>query len=134
MKDAYLGYNRHTASLITPAEGTKQFHEQVQVLTKNRSSLNTIFMVRVAGYEQSPESYESILRQPWVRLRRQWKVVLVDAKKAHDQIALLANNLGRLNNFDGNMLSAMQGSQLKPRKDSYLNKTSVSVIFDSHNY
>ena len=25
------------------AEGTKQFHEQVQVLTKNLSSLNTIY-------------------------------------------------------------------------------------------
>ena len=32
-----------------------------------------------------------------------------DAKKAHDQIALLANNLGRLNQVYGNMLSAMQG-------------------------
>ena len=32
-----------------------------------------------------------------------------DAKKAHDQIALLATNLGRLNSIYGNMLSAMQG-------------------------
>jgi hypothetical protein len=32
-----------------------------------------------------------------------------DAHKAKDQIALLANNLGRLNNVYGNMLSAMQG-------------------------
>ena len=32
-----------------------------------------------------------------------------DAKKAQDQIALLANNLGRLNQVYGNMLSAMQG-------------------------
>ena len=32
-----------------------------------------------------------------------------DAKKAQDQIALLANNLGRLNTVYGNMLSAMQG-------------------------
>ncbi len=32
-----------------------------------------------------------------------------DAKKAHDQIAVLATNLGRLNQIYGNMLSAMQG-------------------------
>jgi gliding motility-associated protein GldL len=32
-----------------------------------------------------------------------------DAKKAHDQIATLATNLGRLNQIYGNMLSAMQG-------------------------
>jgi len=32
-----------------------------------------------------------------------------DAKQAHNQIATLANNLGRLNQIYGNMLSAMQG-------------------------
>jgi hypothetical protein len=32
-----------------------------------------------------------------------------DAKKAHDQISILANNLGRLNQIYGNMLTAMQG-------------------------
>jgi hypothetical protein len=32
-----------------------------------------------------------------------------DAKKAHDQIATLAGNLGKLNQIYGNMLSAMQG-------------------------
>ena len=35
--------------------------------------------------------------------------LFVSAQKAKDQIALLANNLGRLNNVYGNMLSAMQG-------------------------
>ena len=32
-----------------------------------------------------------------------------DAKKVQEQVAGLANNLGRLNNIYGNMLSAMQG-------------------------
>ena len=32
-----------------------------------------------------------------------------DAKKAQEQIGLLATNLGRLNSVYGNMLSAMQG-------------------------
>jgi hypothetical protein len=32
-----------------------------------------------------------------------------DAKKVGEQVAGLANNLGRLNNIYGNMLSAMQG-------------------------
>jgi hypothetical protein len=32
-----------------------------------------------------------------------------DAKKVQEQIGALANNLGRLNNIYGNMLSAMQG-------------------------
>jgi hypothetical protein len=32
-----------------------------------------------------------------------------DAKKVQTEIGSLANNLGRLNNVYGNMLSAMQG-------------------------
>jgi hypothetical protein len=32
-----------------------------------------------------------------------------DAKRAQEQIGLLASNLGRLNSVYGNMLSAMQG-------------------------
>jgi len=32
-----------------------------------------------------------------------------DAKKVQEQIGSLANNLGRLNNIYGNMLTAMQG-------------------------
>jgi hypothetical protein len=32
-----------------------------------------------------------------------------DAKKAQQQLGLLATNLGRLNSVYGNMLSAMQG-------------------------
>ena len=34
-----------------------------------------------------------------------------DAKKTQEQIALLAKNLGNLNQVYGNMLSAMQGRQ-----------------------
>ena len=36
---------------------------------------------------------------------------VTDAKKTQEQIALLAKNLGNLNNVYGNMLSAMQGRQ-----------------------
>ena len=43
MKDAYIGAAGSIHHLNTAAEGTKQFHEQVQVLTKNLSSLNTIY-------------------------------------------------------------------------------------------
>ena len=50
--------------LMHAADGTKQFHEQVQVLTKNLSSLNTIYELELAGYQQSPESNEPVLQQP----------------------------------------------------------------------
>src|SRR5262249_47461294 len=43
MKEAYLGAANGIQHLNNAAEGTKQFHEQVQVLTKNLGSLNTIY-------------------------------------------------------------------------------------------
>ena len=90
------------------AEGTKQFHEQVQVLTKNLSSLNTIYELEL----QDTNNHLKAMNQFYSNLVQASQTMqgsVDDAKKAHDQIALLANNLGRLNQIYGNMLSAMQG-------------------------
>jgi len=43
MKDAYVGAANSIQHFNAAADGTKQFHEQVQVLTKNLGSLNTIY-------------------------------------------------------------------------------------------
>ncbi|MEI9946786.1 MAG: hypothetical protein WDN26_21515 [Chitinophagaceae bacterium] len=43
MKDAYVGAAQSVQHFNAAADGTKQFHEQVQVMTKNLSSLNTIY-------------------------------------------------------------------------------------------
>src|SRR5436189_231032 len=94
--------------LNTAAEGTKQFHEQVQILTKNLSSLNTIYELEL----QDTNSHLKAMNQFYSNLVQASQAMegsVGDAKKAHDQIAILANNLGRLNQIYGNMLSAMQG-------------------------
>lgn len=108
MKDAYMGAANSVQHFNTAAEGTKQFHEQVQVLTKNMSSLNTIYELELQdtnNHLKAMNKYYSNL----VSASQAMEGSVVDAKKAHDQIALLANNLGRLNSVYGNMLSAMQG-------------------------
>jgi gliding motility-associated protein GldL len=81
VKDAYVGAANSVGAFNAASESAKIFHDQIQVLTKNLSSLNTI--------------YELELQE--------------DAKKVQVQIGDLANNLGKLNNIYGNMLSAMQG-------------------------
>ena len=43
MKDAYQSATTTMGHFNTAAESTKQFHEQVQVLTKNLGSLNAIY-------------------------------------------------------------------------------------------
>ena len=108
MKDAYLGAAAGIQHFNNAAEGTKQFHEQVQVLTKNLGSLNTIYELEL----QDTNNHLKAMNQFYSNLVQASQAMegsVGDAKKAHDQIALLANNLGRLNSIYGNMLSAMQG-------------------------
>jgi gliding motility-associated protein GldL len=108
MKDAYVGAAQSIQHFNQAADGTKQFHEQVQVLTKNLSSLNTIYELEL----QDTNNHLKAMNQFYnnlVQASQTMQGSVEDAKKAHDQIALLANNLGRLNQIYGNMLSAMQG-------------------------
>jgi len=108
MKDAYMGATGSIHHLNNAAEGTKQFHDQVQVLTKNLSSLNTIYELEL----QDTNNHLKAMNQFYSNLVQASQAMegsVGDAKKAHDQIATLANNLGRLNQIYGNMLSAMQG-------------------------
>jgi gliding motility-associated protein GldL len=108
MKDAYLGAASSIQHFNQAADGTKQFHEQVQVLTKNLSSLNTIYELEL----QESNSHLKALNNFYGKLAEASNAMISsteDAKKVQEQIGSLANNLGRLNNVYGNMLSAMQG-------------------------
>lgn len=103
--------NQATQSLAgfnSASEGTKQFHEQVQVLTKNLSSLNTIYELEL----QESNNHLKALNQFYGKLAQASAAMSSsadDAMKAKEQIAVLANNLGKLNQVYGNMLTAMQG-------------------------
>jgi gliding motility-associated protein GldL len=103
--------NQATQSLAgfnSASEGTKQFHEQVQVLTKNLSSLNTIYELEL----QESNNHLKALNQFYGKLAQASAAMSSsadDAMKAKEQIAALANNLGKLNQVYGNMLTAMQG-------------------------
>jgi gliding motility-associated protein GldL len=108
MKDAYVGAANSIEHFNKAADGTKQFHEQVQVLTRNLSSLNTIYELEL----QDTNNHLKAMNQFYSNLVNASQAMegsVTDAKKAQEQIALLANNLGRLNGIYGNMLTAMQG-------------------------
>jgi len=90
------------------AESTKQFHGQVQTLTKNLGSLNTIYELEL----QDTNNHLKAMNQFYGNLTEASKAMqgsADDAKKTQEQIGLLAKNLSSLNNVYGNMLSAMQG-------------------------
>ena len=98
------------SSFNAASENTKQFHSQVQVLTKNLSSLNTIYELEL----QESNNHLKALNQFYGKLAQASAAMNTsaeDAMKAKEQIAALANNLGRLNQVYGNMLTAMQAGR-----------------------
>jgi gliding motility-associated protein GldL len=108
VKDAYVGAANSANAFNNASEGAKIFHDQVQVLTKNLSSLNTIYELEL----QESNNHLKTLNSFYGRLAETSNAMLSsadDAKKVQEQIGTLAGNLGRLNSIYGNMLSAMQG-------------------------
>lgn len=108
MKDAYQQAAATVSSFNLAAEGTKAYHEQVQVMTKNLGSLNTIYELEL----QDTNNHLKAMNKFYGNLTQASDAMLGsvdDAKRAQEQIAALAKNLGTLNNVYGNMINAMQG-------------------------
>lgn len=108
IKEAYTKSAATLQSFNDASESTKQFHSQVQVLTKNLSSLNTIYELEL----QDTNNHLKAMNNFYSNLATASQAMqgsVEDAKKTQEQIGLLAKNLGNLNHVYGNMLSAMQG-------------------------
>jgi len=108
VKDAYVNAASSVGAFNAASESAKSFHDQIQVLTKNLSSLNTIYELEL----QESNNHLKTLNQFYGKLAEASTVMMGtadDAKKVQEQVSGLANNLGKLNNIYGNMLSAMQG-------------------------
>lgn len=108
VKDAYVGAANSVGAFNAASDGARVFHDQIQVLTKNLSSLNTIYELEL----QESNNHLKALNSFYGKLAETASIMnntSEDAKKVQEQIGSLANNLGKLNNVYGNMLSAMQG-------------------------
>lgn len=108
VKDAYITAASSVGAFNQATEGAKVFHDQIQVLTKNLSSLNTIYELEL----QESNNHLKALNAFYGKLSETSNSMLnsaEDAKKVQEQIGSLATNLGRLNGIYGNMLTAMQG-------------------------
>src|SRR6478735_5109682 len=97
-------------SFDAASDGARIFHDQIQVLTKNLSSLNTIYELEL----QESNNHLKALNQFYGKLNdasNAMNTTASDAVKAKEQISALANNLGKLNQIYGSMISAMQGGK-----------------------
>jgi gliding motility-associated protein GldL len=90
------------------AEGAKGFHDQVQVLTKNLSSLNAIYELEL----NESNNHLKTLNNFYGKMAEASQVMMAtvdDANKTKENMGQLAANLNRLNQVYGNMLTAMSG-------------------------
>jgi gliding motility-associated protein GldL len=108
MKNAYQQASATMGHFNSAAESTRQFHEQVQVLSKNLGSLNAIYELELQDTNNHLKAM-NVFYNNLVQASETMQSSVGDAKKAHEQIGKLAGNLTSLNTVYGNMLSAMQG-------------------------
>ena len=110
MTTAFASSAATMSSFSNAADSAKGFHEQVQVLTKNLGSLNTIYELELKESNNHLKSLNTFYGK-LAEASQTMMGTVEDAGKAKEQISVLANNLGKLNAVYGNMLSAMQGRQ-----------------------
>ena len=107
VKDAYSKFATSMNTFSTASESTKGYQDQVQVLTKNLASLNTIYQLEM----QESNNHLKALNSFYGKLTEASAAMSTsaeDAKRAQQQIAALATNLSKLNQVYGGMLTAMQ--------------------------
>ena len=110
MTNMSTAFNNSAATMTSfnnASQSSKGFHEQVQVLTKNLGSLNTIYELELKESNNHLKALNSFYGKMAEASSAMMNSV-EDANKAKDQISLLAGNLSKLNSVYGNMLSAMQ--------------------------
>lgn len=108
LKDTYSGAVNTMTSFNEASESTAQFHNQVQVLSKNLGTLNQIYEIEL----QDANNHLKAMNKFYSNLVNASEAMASsadDAQAAKEQIAALSKNLTSLNNIYGNMLSAMQG-------------------------
>lgn len=107
MKEAFMNSANTMSHFNSAADSAVGFKDQVQVLTKNLGSLNTIYELEL----NESNNHLKALNSFYGRMAKASEVMVStveDAQKTKEQINALASNLGKLNQVYGNMLSAMQ--------------------------
>jgi gliding motility-associated protein GldL len=106
MKVAYTNATEAAKLLANAAGETKNYHEQVQLVSKNLAQLNVIYELELQdsnSHLKTMNKFYGSLTQAMDNLSES----VEDTKRYRTEMAGLAKNLTQLNNVYGNMLSAM---------------------------
>jgi len=110
VKDAYSTAASSVGAFNDATEGAKVFNTQLQAFSKNLSSLNAVYALELQEGNNNIKALNAFYSK-LTEASAAMAGTAADATKAKEQIATLANNLGKLNQIYGSMITAMQGRQ-----------------------
>lgn len=106
VKVSYAKAANIAQDLTSATEGTKAYHEQVQLISKNLAALNAVYELELQdtnNHLKAMNTFYGNLTNAISNLNES----VEDTKVYKAQMASLSKNLSSLNNVYGNMLSAM---------------------------
>jgi gliding motility-associated protein GldL len=104
--DTNSNYGKMADSISVIESGGKSYQQQLEVLNKNLSALNTVYELQRKGADNHMKEAESLYKGVQT-LVKDLTESAGDTKKYREQITKLNDNLSALNNVYGNMLAAM---------------------------
>ena len=99
-----------TAEMVNASRDSKEYHGQVQSVTKNLGALNAVYEMELQDANQhikAMNKFYTSLTQSFDGMARASE----DAEKFKGEINQLTTNLSKLNNIYGGMINAMKGLQ-----------------------
>lgn len=104
--DNYERASQSLTGLTSNMDGSQNFGEQIQKVSKNLSALNNVYELQLKGSSAHLEATEKFQAQV-TEMMKNLSDSAEDTKKYKENMAMLSKNLTDLNNVYGNMLKAM---------------------------
>lgn len=99
-----------TAEMANASKDAKEYHSQVQNVTKNLGALNAVYEMELQDVNQHIKAMNKFYTNLTQSLDSMAKAT-EDAETFKGEINKLTSNLSKLNNIYGGMINAMKGSQ-----------------------
>lgn len=106
MKTAYSQATSAVNSLTSSADSTKEYHTQIQQISKNMAALNSVYELELQDTNNHLKAMNKFYGN-LVSAMTNMEEAKEDAVKYKDEIGVLAKNLNSLNSVYGRMLTAM---------------------------
>ena len=106
LSSAYMQASSSLTEIAASSGDSKMYHEQVQLLAKNLSSLNAMYELELQDSNNHLKTLNKFYGNV-AETMQNFSDSLADAKSFKDEVGKLTKNLSSLNAVYGNMLSAM---------------------------